>query len=122
MAKKRIQISEFIPLYLEALKNDVSVEEFSAQIGVRLETVRSRVQELRRRGVEIPNLRLDNNGRGARKKVEDRARELLAEYGYQLPEMDEAPKKKGGRPKKPDPVPMPASEEDADEVLNDIFG
>ena len=118
MAKDRMPIEKFLPLYLAAAEAGMTKDEFAAKIGVKPETVYQRVYELRRAGLadDIPLLKTE----GRVPKLE-RAREILkARMGGAKP----APKAKAapkGEKVADEPVlaKEPGSEEDE---LANIFG
>jgi len=111
--KNRMSIEEFFPKYLEAVKADQTREEFAKSLGVRAETVRLRIVDLRKQGVDVPHLRTETR---QTKSVVERAKEMLAASLN-----GEKPKK---AEKKAEKVAEPKAEVPADEdaALAEIFG
>lgn len=116
MAKKRMQIEEFVTLYMDAAENDVLAEDFAEQHNMKLRTMLVRVRELQKKGLPIPSLRRQSSERAARRSIADRVRDLLATRGVAAVMADEEPVKKKAAKKK-EPVVQ-----DADDVLDGIFG
>lgn len=75
MADKRISIEKFLPLYLKAVEENVTKEDFARKLGLKPTTVYQRVYDLRRAGADIPLLRS-----AGRKTLKDRVQALLADY------------------------------------------
>lgn len=73
----RVSIDEFLPLYLQAVKDGLTKEEFAESIGVKPLTVYQRVVKLRKdpRMKNLPHLK----GEG-RPSVEDRAAAIFAQF------------------------------------------
>jgi transposase len=74
MAKDRMPIEKFLPLYMKAVETGMTKEEFSRKIGVLPATVYQRVYELRHEGLDIPLLKSE----GRVSKLE-RAKAILAD-------------------------------------------
>jgi hypothetical protein len=112
MSKKtRMKIEEFFPKYLNAVKADMTREEFAKSIGVRAETVRLRIVDLRKQGVDVPHLRTETR---QTKSVVERAKEMLA-----ASLAGEKPKAKA----KPEPKAVKVEEvPEQDDALEEIFG
>lgn len=84
MAKKndgdkavRNSIDSFLPAYLEAVQNGVSLEDFADAIGVKPLTVYQRVTKLRAGGLDVPHLAGETVGKAS---VMDRAAAILAKF------------------------------------------
>jgi len=82
MAKKqssekqvRTNIDDFLPAYLAAVRDGVSLEDFAASIGVKPLTVTQRVAKLRQGGLDVPSI-----SGGQRVSVLDRAASILAQF------------------------------------------
>ena len=73
MAKDRMPIEKFLPLYMKAAETGMTKEEFANKIGVLPATVYQRVYELRHEGLDIPLLKSE----GRVSKLE-RAKAILA--------------------------------------------
>lgn len=73
--KKRIGIEEFLPAYLNAVKEEMTNEEFAESIGVAPMTVYQRVTKLRSAGLDIPHL-----GGAGRESVAEKAARILAQF------------------------------------------
>jgi hypothetical protein len=75
MAKDRMPIEKFLPLYMAAAESGMTKEEFATKIGVKPETVYQRCYELRRAGLadDIPLLKSE----GRVSKL-DKAKAILA--------------------------------------------
>ena len=76
MANKRIQVEQFVQLYLKAVDEGLNREEFSKRTGLRSEYVYQRVRELKARGVELPVLKS-----GGRLTLAERARAAVESHG-----------------------------------------
>jgi transposase len=74
MAKDRMPIEKFLPLYMKAVETGLTKEEFASKIGVLPATVYQRVYELRHDGLDIPLLKSE----GRVSKLE-KAKAILAE-------------------------------------------
>jgi len=121
MAKDRMPIEKFLPLYLAAAEQGMTKEEFAEKIGVKPETVYQRVYELRRAGLadDIPLLKTE----GRVPKLE-RAREIIKARlnGGVKPSK---PKAKADKPASEKPVAEPVLEKEedtAEDELANIFG
>jgi transposase len=75
MADRRIPIEQFLPLYLKAVEEGMTKEQFAKKIGVKPATVYQRVYELRRAGAELPSLPA-----ATRRSLSERVRDILAEH------------------------------------------
>lgn len=53
---------EFVKKYLEAYKNDKTLEELSQELGVTASSVGTRVRNYREKGVNLPHLKGSNYG------------------------------------------------------------
>lgn len=71
----RTSIEDFLPAYLAAVQNEVSLEDFAASIGVKPLTVTQRVAKLRAGGLDVPSI-----SGGQRASVMDRAASILAQF------------------------------------------
>lgn len=74
----RVSVEDFLPLYLEAVNDGLTKEEFAEKIGVKPLTVYQRVVKLRQdpRLKNLPHLK----GEG-RPSVADRAAAIFAQFG-----------------------------------------
>lgn len=114
MAKKKLTIEEFLPLYLKAAEDGLTKEEFAEQVGLKPNTVYQRAYELRR-DVDPSIPLLATRGRIP---MQDRAAAILEEY--RSGKSEPAPKKEA--PKKSEPVVQATEEDDAEAELSKIFG
>jgi hypothetical protein len=73
----RNSIDTFLPAYLTAARDGVTLEDFAAAINVKPLTVYQRVAKLRADGLEIPTLEGDTSSRVS---VLDRAAAILAQF------------------------------------------
>lgn len=75
MADRRIPIERFLPLYLKAVEEGMTKEQFSKAIGLKPQTVYQRVYELRRNGADLPMLPAAN-----RLTLKERVQSILTEH------------------------------------------
>lgn len=73
----RNSINDFLPAYLQAARDGVTLEDFAASMNVKPLTVYQRVTKLRADGVDIPSLEGTSVGRVS---VADRARQILEQF------------------------------------------
>ena len=123
MSRKKIPIEEFFPAYMEAVKNEETIQAFSERLGAKPATVQGRIRDLQKQGIAIPMLRSEGGG-GGRVTVVDKVREMMAAMGVQA--VLEQPLVKKGRAKKPErlvkePEPEPDTD-DSEDALKEIFG
>lgn len=71
----RTSIDDFLPAYLAACRDNVSLEDFAASIGVKPLTVTLRVNKLRAGGIDVPTM-----SGGSRVSVMERAAEIIARF------------------------------------------
>lgn len=73
----RVSVEKFLPLYLEAVQNGLTKEEFADQIGVKPLTVYQRVVKLRQdpRLKNLPHLKGED-----RPSVADKAAAIFAQF------------------------------------------
>lgn len=76
--KTRIKIEDFLPMYLEAVADGLTQEEFADRIGVEPLTVYQRVNKLRKdpRMASLPQLKGESN----RVAVNDKAAAIFAQF------------------------------------------
>jgi len=74
----RWSIADFLPLYLDAVKNGLTKEEFADRLGVKPLTIYQRVVKLRQddRLKNLPHLKGEDN----RVSVADKAAAIFAQY------------------------------------------
>lgn len=112
--KKKMMIDEFLPLYLKAVDEGVTREEFAKQIGVKVETLYQRVYELRR-DVDPTIPLLQPMGK---KSVAERAKAIL-----ELHRSGQGGEPVAAKPKAKKSEPAAAdSEDETEDALTDIFG
>lgn len=73
----RNSIDTFLPAYLEAVREGVTLEDFAESINVKPLTVYQRVAKLRAGGLDVPQLAGDTVGKAS---VMDRAAAILAQF------------------------------------------
>jgi transposase len=112
--KKKMMIDEFLPLYLKAVAEGMTKEEFAEMIDVKPATIYQRVYELRR-DVD-PSIPLLQPKR--RKTMAERARAILELHRSGADEDEPQPKAKV---KKEEAKTEPATDE-TDAELSEIFG
>jgi hypothetical protein len=71
----RIPIEKFLPLYMQAVKQGLTREDFARTIGLKPSTVYQRAYELRSGGVDVPLLQP-----ASRVSTLERAKAIVAEY------------------------------------------
>lgn len=75
MAKKRIPVDEFLPLYLEAYEHGLTREEFAEQVGLKPLTVYQRIYEMRDLDPSIPLLKT-----AGKTPAGEKVKAIMAEY------------------------------------------
>lgn len=75
MGNKRNNIEDFMAQYMDAVANGLTRAEFAARIGILPATVYQRVYELRRQGVDVPQLRGES-----RRTTAERAKAAIAKF------------------------------------------
>lgn len=75
MAKRRIPIDEFLPLYLQAFEDGLTRDEFAERVGLKPMTVYQRIYELREQNPDIPLLK--TSGRAT---TSQKVQAIMAKY------------------------------------------
>lgn len=100
MTAKRIPIEKFLPLYLKAVEQGLTKEEFAKTVGLKPATIYQRVYEMRAGGADIPMLRS-----AGRVPLKERIQAILEDYN--------------GKPKQV-AKPAPAKREQEDELDGEV--
>jgi hypothetical protein len=106
MADKKIPIERFLPLYMKAVEDGMTKEDFAKKVGLKPSTVYQRVYELRHGGLEIPLLKT-----AGRIPMLEKAKAILAEYKS---EPSAKPKAKAKKPESAEIEEEVAATSDAD--------
>lgn len=103
--RRRLTIDVFLPLYLKAVDEGMTKEDFARKVGLKPATVYQRVYELRREGADLPLLATTS-----RRPIKDRAKSIISEY--------QSRKAKKAEPKAAAPV---EEEQELPDALADIL-